>query len=92
MGIFFEDDHRKRYPKSKLFMITQSLLLAAMIVILIAAIIRSEYGFIGIAPIIGSVSMMMDAIHYHKHTNEWDKKDIIVVLIFFLSGITLIIK
>ncbi|SHN22799.1 hypothetical protein [Gracilibacillus kekensis] len=92
MGLFFEEDHRKKYTKSKLFMITQGLLLTAMIVIVIVSIIYSEHNFMGIAPILASVSIMMDAIHYHRHTNEWNKKEVIIVFIFFLSGVTLLIS
>ncbi len=91
MALFFKEDDRKRYPTSKMFKITQSLLLSAMIAIFIYCIYgyfhQFDHRIIGVIPLLSAVIFAMDVIHYYKHTNEWVKRDLLIASSLFLLGI-----
>lgn len=93
MGVFFEDDKRIKYPKPKVLLIVQLIIVAAMIGFLIYGMTQGfDQIYIGVANLLLVVTLLIDTIYYYQQTKTWDKKSWLVIVAFGLLALSLMVS
>ncbi|GAB2540426.1 hypothetical protein [Gracilibacillus alcaliphilus] len=94
MGIFFEEDvRRKKYPKPRVLVTFQLVIMFGLIGFLIMGISQeaSRTLYLGIANLLLVASMGIDEIFYYTVTKKWRKKPWLMIILFLILGVSLII-
>lgn len=90
VGIFFEEDTSKQYPKSKTFIAVQCFLVIGIMICILMSVIQSETDLIGVSFFILCGMFALDGIHMYKATRKWAKSNLFSILLFLLTGILLL--